>query len=312
LQRIPSLSRSSRFAQLVFLAAVLTLTACSSSRGPAPIVKRTGDPVRPAEVPREPNLTPAPTTSVPAPPENAGVQIAPVRPSGIESRPLDGRAASPGQPGGMVTPSGPTGSAVGGLGSMRTGPKGLKRPFSDTVLAEMKAQEPLARTEPAAATAPGAPIATAPVGPIATAPATAAPGTAAKSSEADKSAVAGSLELAWPIRGKVVQAFAEPKQVGIILDGKVGDPVAAAADGKVIFSGPGPRGYGNLLIVKHDADTVTVYAHNKTLLAKEGQAVKRGQKIAEVGDTGSDRVGLHFEVRKQGKPVDPQKLLPKR
>jgi lipoprotein NlpD len=132
------------------------------------------------------------------------------------------------------------------------------------------------------------------------------------SNDAKATAAAPALTFDWPSKGKVLQGFSEPKNVGIVLDGKSGDPVAAAADGRVIFSGPGPRGYGNLLIVKHDTETVSVYAHNKNLIVKEGQAVKRGQKIAEIGDTGADRVGLHFEIRKQGKPVDPQKLLPKR
>lgn len=306
MQRIPSLSRFPRFSLLVL---VLSLAACSSSRGPAPIVKRTGsDAPRPAEVAREPSLTP-PTAPVVTPPnaEGAGVQTAPVRSSGIESRPLDPKAATPGT-------ALPAGSAIGGLGGIRTSPKGLKRPFTDAVLAEMKAAE----TMPPAGTGPavGAPgIAGAPSVPAVPVPSTAGKPEAvlAKPAEVEKSVTAaGAQELSWPLRGKVVQAFSEPKQVGIIVDGKLGDAVAAAADGKVIFSGPGPRGYGNLLIVKHDADTVTVYAHNKTLLAKEGQSVKRGQKIAEVGDSGSDKVGLHFEVRKQGKPVDPQKLLPKR
>ena len=80
----------------------------------------------------------------------------------------------------------------------------------------------------------------------------------------------------------------------------------------MIFSAPGPRGYGNLVIVKHDADTVSVYAHNRSLLVKEGASVRRGQRIAELGDSGTDRPQLHFEIRKQGKPVDPQKLLPRR
>ncbi len=312
MQRIPSLSR---LARIFLLSLTLVLTACSSSRGPAPIVKRTGgDAVRPADVPRDSSLTPpAPVVVVP-PSAEGGVQIAPVRPSGIESRPLDARAGTPAATA-AVPP--PVGSAVGGLGAMRTGPKGLKRPYTDAVLAEVKAADspvvdPSAAVTPAAAGT--APVAAAPSAAVVTVPGTAGKpdSVLAKPAEAEKAAAVGSQEFAWPLRGKVIQPFAEPKQVGIVLDGKVGDPVSAAADGKVIFSGPGPRGYGNLLIVKHDAETVTVYAHNKTLLAKEGQSVKRGQKIAEVGDSGSDKVGLHFEVRKQGKPVDPQKLLPKR
>lgn len=100
--------------------------------------------------------------------------------------------------------------------------------------------------------------------------------------------------------------------MGILIEGAAGDPVGAAADGRVIFSGPGPRGYGNLVIVKHDNDTLSVYAHNRTLLVKEGQSVKRGQKLAEIGASGTDSPKLHFEIRKGGKPVDPQTLLPAR
>ncbi|MFO0233341.1 MAG: peptidoglycan DD-metalloendopeptidase family protein [Burkholderiales bacterium] len=97
-----------------------------------------------------------------------------------------------------------------------------------------------------------------------------------------------------------------------MLGGKVGDPVLAAADGRVIFSGNGPRGYGNLVIVKHTNDLLSVYAHNRTLAVKEGQPVKRGQKIAELGDSGTTSPRLHFEIRQQGKPVDPSRFLPKR
>jgi lipoprotein NlpD len=118
--------------------------------------------------------------------------------------------------------------------------------------------------------------------------------------------------FAWPAKGKVVQGFTEPRSMGISIAGTPGDPVTAAADGRVIFSGPGPRGYGNLLIVRHDADTLSVYAHNRALLAKEGQSVRRGQKIAELGDSGTDSPKLHFEIRKSGRPVDPLKLLPPR
>jgi lipoprotein NlpD len=100
--------------------------------------------------------------------------------------------------------------------------------------------------------------------------------------------------------------------MGISIAGSPGDPILAAADGRVIFSGPGPRGYGNLVIVKHDAETLSVYAHNRALVVKEGENVRRGQKIAELGDSGADRPKLHFEIRKSGKPVDPQKLLPPR
>ena len=92
----------------------------------------------------------------------------------------------------------------------------------------------------------------------------------------------------------------------------MGDPVLAAAEGKVVYAGSGLRGYGNLIILKHNNTYLTAYAHNKSLLVKEDQTVKKGQKIAEMGDSDADRVKLHFEVRRQGKPVDPSKYLPAR
>ncbi len=116
----------------------------------------------------------------------------------------------------------------------------------------------------------------------------------------------------WPASGPVVGSFEEGKRKGMVLGGKAGDPVYAAADGRVVYAGSGLRGYGNLVIVKHNAQYLTAYAHNQTLLVKEDQVVRRGQKIAEMGATDADRVQLHFEVRKQGKPVDPAKSLPAR
>jgi len=98
----------------------------------------------------------------------------------------------------------------------------------------------------------------------------------------------------------------------MVFGGKAGDPVLAAADGRVVYAGSGLRGYGNLVIIKHNANYLTAYAHNQTLLVKEDQAVKKGQKIAEMGSTDAERVQLHFEVRKQGKPIDPAKSLPSR
>jgi lipoprotein NlpD len=120
------------------------------------------------------------------------------------------------------------------------------------------------------------------------------------------------LNWAWPAAGPVVAPFDDAKTKGLAIGGKAGDPVYAAADGRVVYAGSGLRGYGNLVIVKHNANYLTAYAHNQALLVKEDQIVKRGQKIAEMGSTDSDRVQLHFEIRKQGKPVDPAKLLPPR
>lgn len=120
------------------------------------------------------------------------------------------------------------------------------------------------------------------------------------------------MTWAWPAAGPVVSPFDDAKTKGLAIGGKAGDPVYAAADGRVVYAGSGLRGYGNLVIVKHNANYLTAYAHNQTLLVKEDQIVKRGQKIAEMGATDADRVQLHFEIRKQGKPIDPAKLLPAR
>jgi lipoprotein NlpD len=110
----------------------------------------------------------------------------------------------------------------------------------------------------------------------------------------------------------VIAPFDDGKVKGLVLGGKAGDPVLAAADGRVVYAGSGLRGYGNLIILKHNNTYLTAYAHNQTLLVKEDQAVRRGQKIAEMGSTDADSVKLHFEIRKQGKPIDPAKLLPPR
>jgi lipoprotein NlpD len=116
----------------------------------------------------------------------------------------------------------------------------------------------------------------------------------------------------WPANGSVITPFSEGKAAGLAIGGKAGDPVLAAADGRVVYAGSGLRGYGNLIILKHNNTYLTAYAHNQTLLVKEDQSVKRGQKIAEMGSTDSDSVNLHFEIRKLGKPIDPAKLLPPR
>lgn len=114
----------------------------------------------------------------------------------------------------------------------------------------------------------------------------------------------------WPAQGSLLAGFDEAKNKGYDISGKAGDPIIAAADGRVVYSGAGLRGYGNLIILKHNNTFLTAYAHNQTLLVKEDQTVKKGQKIAEMGSSDADRVKLHFEIRRQGKPVDPSKYLP--
>lgn len=116
----------------------------------------------------------------------------------------------------------------------------------------------------------------------------------------------------WPAFGALLTSFEEGKAKGLTIGGKVGDPVLAAAEGRVVYAGSGLRGYGNLVILKHNSTYLTAYAHNQVLIVKEDQNVRRGQKIAEMGSSDADRVQLHFEIRRQGKPIDPAKLLPPR
>jgi lipoprotein NlpD len=123
------------------------------------------------------------------------------------------------------------------------------------------------------------------------------------------SAAEDGISFQWPARGNLISGFDESKNKGLDIGGKVGDPVLAAADGRVVYAGAGLRGYGNLIILKHNNTYLTAYAHNQTLLVKEDQVIKRGQKIAEMGNSDADQVKLHFEIRRQGKPVDPAKYL---
>ena len=116
----------------------------------------------------------------------------------------------------------------------------------------------------------------------------------------------------WPSNGALIAGFDDVKNKGLKIAGKLGDPVVASADGRVVYAGSGLRGYGNLVILKHNETYLTAYAHNQTLLVKEDQTVRKGQRIADMGSSDADKVMLHFEVRRQGKPVDPAKYLPAR
>ncbi|WP_410199711.1 murein hydrolase activator EnvC family protein, partial [Burkholderia cenocepacia] len=163
----------------------------------------------------------------------------------------------------------------------------------------------------------GGAVATAPLssGPAAPAAGTssalaATPPAAATGSSDTAAAPSGPVTFAWPARGPVLNGFDDAKNKGVNIGGTAGEAVKAAADGRVVYSGNGLRGYGNLIIIKHDATYLTAYAHNRALMVKEGDAVTKGQKIAEMGNSDADRVMLHFEVRRQGKPVDPLKYLP--
>jgi lipoprotein NlpD len=160
-------------------------------------------------------------------------------------------------------------------------------------------------------------VASAPVAPgtvaAATRPAPAASAATRPETAAAGSAASGSgLAWTWPVNGPILAGFDEVKNKGLDLGGKAGEAVLAAADGRVVYVGAGLRGYGNLIILKHNSTYLTAYAHNQALLVKEDQNVRKGQKIAEMGSSDADRVKLHFEVRRQGKPVDPLRYLPPR
>ena len=172
-------------------------------------------------------------------------------------------------------------------------------------------------------TAPGegraAPAATAsvqatplpPAGGTASAPAASSANTSTSSTPAAPSADVASLGLIWPAAGNIISGFNETTNKGVDIAGKAGDPIVAAAAGKVIYVGE-MRGYGQLIIIQHSKDYLTAYAHNQKMLVKEEQAVKKGQHIAQMGSSDTDRVKLHFELRRQGKPIDPVRYLPAR
>jgi len=161
---------------------------------------------------------------------------------------------------------------------------------------------PLVVTRPVSSGTASTTTAAAPVRPASAA--------SAPASSPQQAAADDDIAWIWPAQGKLIAGFDEVKNKGFDIDGKTGDAIVASGDGRVVYAGAGLRGYGNLIILKHNNTYLTAYAHNQTLLVKEDQTVKKGQKIAEMGNSDADRVKLHFEIRRQGKPVDPAKYLP--
>jgi lipoprotein NlpD len=212
--------------------------------------------------------------------------------SAVEARPLD------------AVPATTTAAADGGL---KREPRGGKEPYSDEAYARLNRTPDPAR--PAAAVDPASEtkLAAAPA-----APAPAAAPAEPKPEAAPAAAGPDDVVWAWPAPARVIAPFSDSGNKGIDIAGKAGDPILAAADGKVAYVGTGIRGLGELVIVKHNATFLSAYAHNRRILVKEGQQVTRGQKIAEMGNTDSETVKLHFEIRRQGKPVDPMQFLPRR
>lgn len=178
-----------------------------------------------------------------------------------------------------------------------TEPRATTVPFSEQALAK------------ASPSVPPVPAKVAPVVTPTPAPAAATPAPALPDKQAPEDDEA--LEWAWPVRGDILYRFGDTGRLkGIGISGRMGQPVSAAAAGKVVYSGTGLRGYGRLVIVKHNETYLSVYAHNSVLAVKEGDVVKRGQRIADMGDTDTSRVSLHFEVRRFGRPIDPIGRLP--
>lgn len=221
-------------------------------------------------------------------PPEGGAQTGAVSGSGVEVRSLNPQqnASSAVVPG-----------AAPGQYPNKSGPRGDKRPYSEAALADLQKPDTsgaitVAKFEPPKpieAKPPEKPADIAPAG-----------------SDDD------GMAWMWPADGKVTASFDDAKSKGIDISGKLGQQILAAGAGKVMYAGSGIRGYGNLVIVKHTSNLLSAYAHNKAILVKEGQSVSKGQKIAEMGNSDSDAVKLHFEIRQQGKPVDPSKFLPNR
>lgn len=184
-------------------------------------------------------------------------------------------------------------------GILKTQPKAVKIPYS-------------AEAEAAPAVAPKPELVAAKPAPAEEKPKPSEAKPAPASSETTKpGADDEDLEWAWPSKGKIIASFNEGASLkGVDIAGKAGQPVLASAPGKVVYSGSGLRGYGKLVIIKHNKTFLSAYAHNSQILVREGQNVVKGQRIAEMGDSDADQVKLHFEIRRMGKPVDPLKYLP--
>ena len=218
----------------------------------------------------------------------SGVTTAPLRPPSAVAE------ARPAPPVAAVRPG----------DNVKSQPKALKEPYSERAVREVT----LAATAPApipAAAAPSEPPASGPTAaPRESKPDAPRPGVA-DSADSDR------LDWAWPVKGKLVGTFSETANLkGIDIAGKAGEPVLASAPGRVVYAGSGLRGYGKLIIIKHNNTYLSAYAHNREIVVKEGQQVGKGQKIAEMGNTDADQVKLHFEIRRLGRPMDPVRYLP--
>ena len=223
-----------------------------------------------------------------APDEPAAVQVGTTHVTrDIEARPIESRTLGPG----AVAAPAASSSAAAAEGGMKTFPRALRMPYSEQNLAALSRGEvrPEVRPEikPDARPEPAKPVAV-----------------AASERPAD------AIDFIWPARGRVLAGFSEPRSKGLDIEGKLGDPVLAAAPGRVIYVGSGIPGLGKFIVVRHENGFNTVYAHNRENLVKMDQTLTRGQKIAEIGSTDADSPKLHFQIRKLGTPLDPIRYLP--
>jgi lipoprotein NlpD len=308
---------------------VCALAGCATSRQPAPVEERN------PRSPPVPSSATAPATPSTATTPTPGA--APTTPADAAAKP---GAENAGKPGYYTIKPGDTLIRVG----LETGQNArdiarwnnIENPNSLEVGQVIRVTPP--GSDPAATTARGVNAARVDVrpldarpAPVASAPAAAAPPLTAPAitpappampPAASPPAAGGNppatrepdddVNWTWPASGAVISGFDEARNKGLAISGKAGDPVFAAADGRVVYAGSGLRGYGNLVIVKHNSTYLTAYAHNQSLLVKEDQVVRRGQKIAEMGSSDAERVQLHFEIRRLGRPIDPARLLPSR
>ncbi len=300
------------------LAALLVLAGCAS-KSPAPVAERGGQPTTAAAAAKDTytvksgdtlrsiardhgmdyrelivlNNIESPDRIAPGkvlkvkPPATAtasGVTTAPITSDVVVAKPLGTEQEVEKRPLGANTET------------LKREPKAGKEAYSDQALARAQSQSQPKPAEPVAAVAA----------------AEAKPEAKPEPKPAEPAVGGDEIAWIWPASGKTIGTFSEGGSKGVDIGGKAGDPVIASSDGKVVYSGTGLRGYGKLVIIKHNNTYLSAYAHNQTILVKEGQTVTKGQKIAEMGNTDADQVKLHFEVRRQGKPVDPLKYLPQR
>ncbi len=333
----------------LWTALLLTPVACTQTRGPAPVVDRYPSAIKPAVKPKsDPQAAIAETPgfyvvkkgdtlySVAlehnvdyrdlaewnnidqtrvirigqqlriAPPAGDAVTT-PMQPAPPAGSSAANPQTNPSAPG--ISPVSPGVAPGVSANAIKVQPKARKLPYSDQALAGLMTDLPKPTPGPpmGTTTAKAEPSITPPSDPKA--PAGKAPSEApgAAAAEADEERI----DWGWPAEGKIVAGFNEGDNLkGVDIAGKHGQAVIASAPGRVVYSGAGLRGYGKLVIIRHNKTYLSAYAHNSQILVKEGQSVAKGQKIAEMGNSDADQVKLHFEIRRLGKPVDPVKYLP--